>query len=331
MRRTHALLHAVHRLALGSAAEVSIPVAADPLLATTDGAFVARVREIASSVVPGMVRASAHDDLAALGWDSLARVRVHAALETALGIILEPGTLAVEPMTLGRLAASVAAASGTFAGGATWLEAPTGRPGATTTSHVRKLVNELSTLKDASRARLVLVQGAMRLLPAFTLAATRAQLLRLAGCDLDRSTAILGRVYLQGKGHAAGRLHIGRGCTIAPGVTFGLDAEITVGDNVSIGPFVVLHTATHELGPSWRRMTSRVCARPIVVEAGAWIGMGAMILAGSRLGRGCVVSAGAVVSGDVGPDELVAGNPAVVVDHLPAIATPAETGLGAPA
>jgi acetyltransferase-like isoleucine patch superfamily enzyme len=42
-----------------------------------------------------------------------------------------------------------------------------------------------------------------------------------------------------------------------------------------------------------------------------------MILPGVRLGRGCVVGAGSVVSRDVAENGLVAGNPAVQVETLP--------------
>lgn len=51
------------------------------------------------------------------------------------------------------------------------------------------------------------------------------------------------------------------------------------------------------------------------VEIGAdvWIGFGAVVLSGVRIGRGAVVAAGAVVSGDVAPYDIVAGNPAVPV------------------
>jgi acetyltransferase-like isoleucine patch superfamily enzyme len=54
-----------------------------------------------------------------------------------------------------------------------------------------------------------------------------------------------------------------------------------------------------------------------VVEDGVWIGMNATVLAGVRIGHGAVVAAGAVVTADVPPDALVAGNPAVVVQTLP--------------
>jgi acetyltransferase-like isoleucine patch superfamily enzyme len=48
----------------------------------------------------------------------------------------------------------------------------------------------------------------------------------------------------------------------------------------------------------------------VIVEDDVRIGANAVILAGVRLGAGCIVAAGAVVSTDVPPGALVAGNPA---------------------
>ncbi len=45
--------------------------------------------------------------------------------------------------------------------------------------------------------------------------------------------------------------------------------------------------------------------------------MGSMVLAGVTVGRGCVVSAGSVVTQDAPPNTLVQGNPAVVAQNLP--------------
>ena len=49
---------------------------------------------------------------------------------------------------------------------------------------------------------------------------------------------------------------------------------------------------------------------PVVVDDGAWIGIGAIILKGVRIGRNARVGAGAVVSGDVPPHATFVGNPA---------------------
>jgi acetyltransferase-like isoleucine patch superfamily enzyme len=152
---------------------------------------------------------------------------------------------------------------------------------------------------------------------AFSLSRARARLLSIVGCDIGPGTAITGYVYIIGPRGCAERLHVGSGCIFGPDVTLCLDAPITLGKNVSIGPRAVLYTATHPLGVASRRMQLDILARPIVVEDGAWVGLAAMILPGVRIGRGAVVSAGAVVNEDVPANVLVAGNPATVVRDLP--------------
>lgn len=52
---------------------------------------------------------------------------------------------------------------------------------------------------------------------------------------------------------------------------------------------------------------------PVVIEDDVWLGQNAVVLPGCRIGRGAVVAAGAVVTRDVGPYEIVAGVPARVI------------------
>src|SRR5262245_34596204 len=54
-------------------------------------------------------------------------------------------------------------------------------------------------------------------------------------------------------------------------------------------------------------------ARPVVIEDDAWVGIGAIVLKGVRVGRGARVGAGAVVTADVPAGALVEGNPARLV------------------
>ncbi|MEE4213008.1 MAG: DapH/DapD/GlmU-related protein [Parvularcula sp.] len=63
-----------------------------------------------------------------------------------------------------------------------------------------------------------------------------------------------------------------------------------------------------------------ILANPIAIEDKVWIGFGATILKGVTIGEGAIVAAGAVVTKDVPPYSIVAGNPARVVRNL------AETG-----
>lgn len=56
--------------------------------------------------------------------------------------------------------------------------------------------------------------------------------------------------------------------------------------------------------------------KPIVIEENVWIGRQAIVLKGVTIGRGSIVAMGAVVTHDVPPYSVVAGNPAKVVKQL---------------
>ena len=59
-----------------------------------------------------------------------------------------------------------------------------------------------------------------------------------------------------------------------------------------------------------RSRRPEIVSRPVTIEDDVWIGIGAIVLKGVRIGRGSRVGAGAVVTSDVAPGTLVAGNPA---------------------
>lgn len=90
---------------------------------------------------------------------------------------------------------------------------------------------------------------------------------------------------------------------------------ITIGDDVQLGPNVQLLTPTHPLDPHVRRAKWEA-GKPIVIDNNAWIGGGAIVLAGVTIGENAVVGAGAVVTKDVPPNTVVVGNPGRVVRDL---------------
>ena len=59
-----------------------------------------------------------------------------------------------------------------------------------------------------------------------------------------------------------------------------------------------------------------VSSKPIEIDENAWIGMRSIILKGVKIGKGAIVSAGSVVTKDVPPYTLVAGNPAIIKKKL---------------
>ncbi len=91
--------------------------------------------------------------------------------------------------------------------------------------------------------------------------------------------------------------------------------EVRIGNHVMIGPAVQIYTAAHDLQAEARNQGWEV-AKPILIEDNVWIGGGAILLPGVRIGRNAVVGAGAVVSRNVASNTIVAGNPARVIRKI---------------
>ena len=108
---------------------------------------------------------------------------------------------------------------------------------------------------------------------------------------------------------AGARLYLNFNCII-------LDcARVDLGDDVFCGPNVQLYTATHPLD-SRLRSTGAESARPISIGSRVWIGGGAIVLPGVRIGDDTTIGAGSVVTRDVPAGVLAAGNPARVIRKL---------------
>lgn len=91
-----------------------------------------------------------------------------------------------------------------------------------------------------------------------------------------------------------------------------LDAhtEIKIGRNCMIGPHCYITDANHGRAAGVLVREQRMEPAPVVIEDDVWLGAGVIVLPGVRLGRGCVIGAGAVVTGDVPAGEVYAGVPA---------------------
>lgn len=109
-------------------------------------------------------------------------------------------------------------------------------------------------------------------------------------------------------------ISIGDDVFINHGVDMTAWGEIQIGDDVLIGPGAVLHSGDHEMrDPDVPVRLQGIRPGRIVVEDDVWIGAHAVILRDVRLGRGCVVAAGAVVAHDVPAYAIVGGVPARVI------------------
>lgn len=117
-------------------------------------------------------------------------------------------------------------------------------------------------------------------------------------CDYGRNIRLGARTFLN------------YGCTF-------LDcAPITLGEHVLCGPNCSFYTAIHPIDPA-ERLTDRERAAPIVLEDNVWLGGNVTVLPGVTIGANTVVGAGSVVTRDLPPNVVAAGNPARILRHLP--------------
>ena len=90
--------------------------------------------------------------------------------------------------------------------------------------------------------------------------------------------------------------------------------QVKIGDYTMFGPAVQIYTATHPLEAELRR--TQEFAKPIEIGADVWVGGGAIICPGVRIGERTVIGAGSVVTRDVPSGVLAAGNPCRVIREL---------------
>jgi len=128
-------------------------------------------------------------------------------------------------------------------------------------------------------------------------------------------------------------LAIGDRCVIGRGSHIVAHQSVEIGDDVWTGPYVYITDQNHGYeDPDVPIGSQFPVNRPVSIGAGSWLGAGAIILPGARIGRNVVVAAGSVVRGDVPDTCVVAGVPAKIVrEHtkagwLPARATDPRLG-----
>lgn len=100
-------------------------------------------------------------------------------------------------------------------------------------------------------------------------------------------------------------VRIGKNVIVMNGCLMMAAGGIFLGDNAMLAANVQLLSNNHDLVE--RQI---ITCKPIHIGARTWIGAGATILAGVTIGENAVVGAASVVTHDVGPGTIVAGNPA---------------------
>src|SRR5262249_54602614 len=89
---------------------------------------------------------------------------------------------------------------------------------------------------------------------------------------------------------------------------------VRVGDFTLFGPAVQIYTATHPLNAALRR--GQEFAKPVEIGSDVWVGGGAIICPGVRIGPRAVIGAGSVVTRDIPGGVFAAGNPCRVIREV---------------
>jgi maltose O-acetyltransferase len=90
--------------------------------------------------------------------------------------------------------------------------------------------------------------------------------------------------------------------------------RVTIGDYTLFGPAVQILTPVHPLNAELRR--KQEYGKPIQIGSDVWVGGGALILPGVRIGSRSVIGAGSVVTRDIPDGVFAAGNPCRVIKPL---------------
>lgn len=126
----------------------------------------------------------------------------------------------------------------------------------------------------------------------------------LYGCSIGDESRIGAFVEIQKNASIGARCKISSHTFICEGVV--IEDEVFIGHGVvfinDLAPQATID-GRPQSQEDWQVIPTRVCE-------GASIGSGAVILAGVTIGKGALIGAGAVVTHDVIPDSIVAGNPA---------------------
>lgn len=107
-------------------------------------------------------------------------------------------------------------------------------------------------------------------------------------------------------------VRIGKNVVVMPGCLMMSAGGITIDDRAMIAANVQLISNNHDL---YERQV--ITCKPVHIGKNAWIGAGATILPGVTVGDNAVVGAASVVTKDVAPDTIVAGNPAKLIKVIP--------------
>ncbi len=89
-------------------------------------------------------------------------------------------------------------------------------------------------------------------------------------------------------------------------------AEVTIGDNVLLGPNIGIYAANHSLDAE-ERINGGCCGKPVHVGNNVWLGGDVKILPGVSVGDNTIIGTGSIVTKDIPAGVIAVGNPCRVI------------------
>lgn len=91
--------------------------------------------------------------------------------------------------------------------------------------------------------------------------------------------------------------------------------EVTIGDNAMFGPRVGIYTTNHAFDAE-ERIANVVVSKPIHIGNRVWLSADVKIVQGVTIGDNSIIGAGSVVTKDIPPNVIAAGNPCRVIRKI---------------
>jgi acetyltransferase-like isoleucine patch superfamily enzyme len=127
---------------------------------------------------------------------------------------------------------------------------------------------------------------------------------------IGKNTSLCYRCFITGDEKGA-QINIGDNTVINREVYLDGRVSLNIGNNVNISHKTIIQTLTHDPQDS----NFNCLSKPVIIEDNVWIGVGATILPGVKIGEGAVIGAGSVVTRDVSAHTIVVGNPARFIKY----------------
>ena len=153
-------------------------------------------------------------------------------------------------------------------------------------------------------------------------------------CLGDRVSLLENTLISANRGH----ITIADNSWLGPNSVIYGNGGVDIGKHVLIASHCVVNTVSHNFGRLDIPMNEQdINCDPVVIENDVWIGTGAVILQGVRIGYGSIIGAGAVVTRSIPPFSIALGTPARVTgsrltsekDEIANIAFPKVSNMGA--